>query len=152
VTLPNGTPAPKAATDQPIVLITGASGNLGASVAAAFAADYRVVGMDRDTGRTNFPLLRVDLTSDDSVELAFRKFRDAYGTRIASVIHLIAYFDFSGEDNPLYRAVNVDGTRCLLRALQSFAVEQFVYASTILVHAPCAPGERIDERQPIEPR
>jgi nucleoside-diphosphate-sugar epimerase len=31
-------------------------------------------------------------------------------------------------------------------------VAQFVYASTMLVHAPCRPGERIDERQPIKPR
>jgi nucleoside-diphosphate-sugar epimerase len=128
------------------------SGNLGASVAEALRDDYRVVGMDRDRGQTDLPLLRVDLTSDDAVERAFRELRDRYGNRIASVIHLIAYFDFSGEQSPLYRTVNVDGTRRLLRALESFEVEQFVYASTILVHAPCAPGERIDERQPIEPR
>jgi nucleoside-diphosphate-sugar epimerase len=138
--------------DKPIVLITGAAGNLGRSVASAFAADYRVVGMDRDEEPTDFPLLRVDLASDDSVELAFRKFRDAHGGRIASVIHLIAFFDFSGEPNPLYQTVNVDGTRRLLRALQEFDVEQFVFASTILVHAPCSPGERIDELQPIDPR
>jgi nucleoside-diphosphate-sugar epimerase len=121
-------------------------------VAEALRDDYRVVGMDRDRGQTDLPLLRVDLTSDDAVERAFRELRDRYGNRIASVIHLIAYFDFSGEQSPLYRTVNVDGTRRLLRALESFEVEQFVYASTILVHAPCAPGERIDERQPIEPR
>jgi nucleoside-diphosphate-sugar epimerase len=48
--------------------------------------------------------------------------------------------------------VNVEGTRRLLRALRSFEVEQFVYASTMLVHAPCKPGQRIDEQQPIGPR
>ena len=137
---------------KPIVLITGASGNLGASVGAALGADYRVVGMDRDEGETDFPVLRIDVTSDDSVELAFRKFREQYGNRIASVVHLIAFFDFSGQPNPLYRKVNVEGTRRLLRALQGFEVEQFVYASTMLVHAPCKPGERIDEHQPIGPR
>jgi nucleoside-diphosphate-sugar epimerase len=140
------------AGDKPIVLITGAAGNLGTSTAMALRGDYRVVGMDRDEADVDFPLLRIDLTSDDSVELAFRKFRDAHGSRIASVIHLIAFFDFSGEPNPLYAAVNVDGTRRLLRALQGFDVEQLVYASTILVHAPCEPGERIDERTPIDPR
>jgi nucleoside-diphosphate-sugar epimerase len=145
-------PEQRTGNDQPIVLVTGAAGNLGRSVAAALGADYRVVGMDRDEAEADFPLLRIDLASDDSVELAFRKFREAYGGRIASVIHLIAYFDFAGKPNPLYQAVNVDGTRRLLRALQPFDVEQFVYASTILVHAPCRPGERIDERQPIDPR
>jgi nucleoside-diphosphate-sugar epimerase len=39
-----------------------------------------------------------------------------------------------------------------LRALRKFEVEQFIYSSTILVHAPCRPGEHIDESQPIEPR
>ncbi len=142
----------RSASDKPIVLVTGAGGNLGKSVAAALQAEYRVVGMDRDLEDVGFPLLRVDVTSDDSVELAFRKFRGAYGSRIASVIHLVAFFDFSGEPNPLYQSVNVDGTRRLLRALQNFQVEQFVYASTMLVHAPCEPGDRIDENQPIDPR
>jgi nucleoside-diphosphate-sugar epimerase/disulfide bond formation protein DsbB len=138
--------------EKPIVVITGAAGNLGGSTAQALASNYRIVGMDRDEAETEFPLLRIDLTSDDSVELAFRKFRDGYGGRIASVIHLIAFFDFTGEPNPLYRRVNVDGTRRLLRALRDFEVEQFVYASTILVHEPCKPGERIDESRPIGPR
>ena len=46
----------------------------------------------------------------------------------------------------------MEGTKRLLRALHEFEVEQFVYSSTMLVHAPCRPGERIDERQPIDPR
>ena len=44
--------------------------------------------------------------------------------------------------DPLYRAVTVEGTRRLLRNLQEFEVEQFVYSSTMLVHAPCRPGRR----------
>jgi nucleoside-diphosphate-sugar epimerase len=138
--------------EEPIVLITGAAGNLGRSAAAAFSGDYRVVGMDRDEEASDFPLVRIDLSSDDSVELAFRNFNDRFGGRIASVIHMVAFFDFTGEPNPLYQRVNVDGTRRLLRALRDFDVEQFVFASTILVHAPCKPNERIDERQPIDPR
>lgn len=94
-------------------------------------------------------MLEADFTSDAAVELALRKFRDAFGSRIASVIHLVAYFDFTGEDHPLYQSVNVEGT---WRLLQDFEVKQFVYSSTMLVHAPCRPGERIDEHQPIEPR
>ena len=66
-------------------------------------------------------------------------------------MHLAAYFDFTGEENPLYQSVNVDGTRRLLRALQGFEVAQFLYPSTMLVHAPCRPGEHIDETQPLAP-
>ena len=65
---------------------------------------------------------------------------------------LAAYFDFSGEDHPLYEKLNVQGTRLFLNALQGFEVEQFVYASTMLVHAPVRPGETLDESQPLDPR
>jgi hypothetical protein len=33
---------------------------------------------------------------------AFERIRIAYGERIASVIHLAAYYDLSGEPSPLY--------------------------------------------------
>ena len=110
---------------RPIVLITGATGNLGRSLGEALGRDYRVVGLDLKAQGTDFPVFEADFTSAPSVELAMRKFREAFGERIASVIHLVAYFDFSGEDKPLYQSVNVDGTRHLLHALQDFEVEQF---------------------------
>ncbi|MBN1239697.1 MAG: NAD-dependent epimerase/dehydratase family protein [Gammaproteobacteria bacterium] len=137
--------------DKPLVLITGAAGNLGRSVGAALSDAYRIVGLDRESADTEFPVLEADLTSDESTERALARIRSEHGERIASVIHLIAYFDFTGEPNPLYQSVNVDGTRRLLRGLERFHVEQFVYASTMLVHAPCRPGERIDESQPLAP-
>jgi nucleoside-diphosphate-sugar epimerase len=142
----------KAAAAKPIVLITGAAGNLGRSLGAALGGDYQIVGLDLRADSSEFPIIGIDLTSAPAVELAFRKFRESFGSRIASVIHLAAYFDFSGEENKLYDAVNVEGTRKLLRALREFDVEQFIYSSTMLVHAPCRPGERIDENHPIEPR
>lgn len=138
--------------EKPLLIITGAAGNLGRSLAAAFEAEYRVVGLDRAGKGDSFPLVTVDLASDQSVDDALSQVRERFGARVASVIHLAAYFDFTGEEHPLYRTVNVEGTRRLLRALQSFEVEQFVYSSTILVHAPCRPDERIDESWPIEPR
>ena len=141
-----------AADARPIILITGATGNLGRSLGKALGRDYRIVGLDLKAQGTDFPVFEADFTSGPSVELALRKFRDAFGSHIASVIHLVAFFDFSGEDKPHYETVNVEGTRRLLKALQDFDVEQFIYASTMLVHAPCRPGEHIDEQQPIEPR
>lgn len=136
---------------QPIVLITGAAGNIGRSLAAALADGYRVVGLDQPDKKADFPLIGADFTKEESVRGAMESFRAEFGARIASVIHLVAFFDFTGEENPLYQSVNVEGTRHLLRALQDFEVEQFVYSGTMLVHAPGKPGEPIDERQPIEP-
>jgi nucleoside-diphosphate-sugar epimerase len=138
--------------DKPIVLITGAAGNIGKSLAGALEDAYTVVGLDREGSEADFPLIDVDFTDDDSLRQALDTFRRDYGARIASVIHLVAFFDFSGEDDPLYEAVNVEGTRKLLRALQDFEVEQFLYSGTMLVHAPGRPGEPIDESQPIDPR
>lgn len=136
---------------RPIVLITGAAGNIGRSLAAALSDAYAVVGLDQEGTEADFPLIAVDLTDNESVRTAMETFRRDHGDRIASVIHLAAYFDFSGVDSPLYKAVNVEGTRFLLHALQALDVEQFIYSSTMLVHAPCKPGEVIDEDQPIKP-
>ena len=137
---------------KPVVLITGAAGNLGQSIGAALADAYEVVGLDRSAGDAEFEVLQADLTSAESIGAALGTFRARWGGRIASVIHLAAYFDFTGEEHPLYETLNVEGTRLLLRALRRFEVEQFVYASTMLVHAPAEAGETIDEEQPIGPR
>lgn len=137
---------------KPVVLVTGASGNIGAALAEALGEGYRIVGMDLDGDCGAVEGIAVDLTKDESVEAASKRLREMVGGRIASVVHLAAYFDFTGDEHPLYRELNVDGTRRLLRALQAFDVEQFVYAGTMLVHAPCRPGERIDEGQPIAPK
>jgi nucleoside-diphosphate-sugar epimerase len=140
------------AAGKPLVVITGAAGEIGSALADALSDDYRTVGLDQPGKKASIPLISADLTSDVSVGQAFKQLRDQYGARIASVIHLAAYFDFSGEESPLYESVNIEGTRRLLAALQQFEVEQFVYASTMLVHAPAAPGERIDESQPLGPK
>jgi nucleoside-diphosphate-sugar epimerase len=137
---------------KPIVVITGAAGAIGSAIARALEPDYTVVGFDLEGGEAPVDCIAIDLTSGDSVELAFRKFRERYGARIACVVHLAAFFDFTGEDSPLYDKVNVEGTRRLLRALQDFEVGQFVYSGTMLVHAPAEPGERIDEQAPIAPK
>jgi len=145
-------PEPTVLSARPVVLMTGAAGNLGAALAQGLAADYQVVGLDLKGDSDTFPLIEADLTDKGSIEEALGEVRNRFGGRLASVIHLAAYFDFSGEDHPLYEKLNVQGTRLFLNALQAFEVEQFVYASTMLVHAPVRPGETLDESQPLDPR
>ncbi|MBI5278137.1 MAG: NAD-dependent epimerase/dehydratase family protein [Burkholderiales bacterium] len=137
---------------KPIVLLTGAAGDLGSALAGNLQRDYIVVGLDRPGKKAFIPLIEVDMGSPGSIRQALGTFRQQYGSRIASVVHLAAYFDFTGEDNPLYERVNVEGTRALLSALQAFEVEQFVYSGTILVHQATAPGERIDASRPLGPK
>ena len=139
------------AFDRRLVVITGAGGNLGRALATALGRDYRIVGLDLVASDKAFPILAADMSDAGSLKQALDRIAKDHGTRIASVIHLAAYFDFSGEEDPRYEAVNVNGTRNLLNALQALDVEQFLYTSTMLVHAPVRPGEAIDETQPIGP-
>jgi len=137
--------------DRDIVLITGAMGRIGRDLARRLGKRYRIVGLDLPAAAAG-DCVACDLTDDASVDLALSEIEGTHGRRIASVIHLAAYFDFTGQDSPLYEAVNVEGTRRLLRALQAFEVEQFVFSSTMLVHAPVSSGELIDESSPLGPR
>jgi nucleoside-diphosphate-sugar epimerase len=142
-------------TDKPVILLTGASGFIGRALVARLADRYTVVGLDR-AGSPNPPApahaVDIDLGSDESVAQALDEVRRTFDARIASVVHLAAYYDISGEPNPLYDQITVQGTRRLIDALQTFEVEQFVFASTMLVHRPTdRPDKKITEASPIEP-
>lgn len=141
--------------NRAVVLVTGASGFIGGALIPHLAERYIVVALDR-AGPSEPPPevenINVDLTADASVQQALARVRKTYGKRIASVIHLAAYFDLSGEPDPKYEKVTVRGTERVLKGLQSFELEQFVFASTLLVHASASPGHKIDEDSPLDPK
>jgi nucleoside-diphosphate-sugar epimerase len=141
-------------TGKPLIVVTGGSGLIGTRVIEDLSHDHRVVGLDvhqpeRMPETAHF--IACDLTDDDSVERTLDQVARDRGTRIASVIHLAAYYDFAGEPSPLYKELTVEGTRRLLRGLQRrFTVEQFVFSSTLLVMKSAEPGEVITEFSPVE--
>ena len=140
---------------KPVVLITGASGFIGSDIIKRLADRYTLVGLDR-AGPPEPPrpahAVDFDLSSEDQVQASLDQVRRRFGDQIASVVHLAAYYDISGQSDPLYEKVTVQGTRRLIDALQSFQVEQFVFASTMLVHEPTdRPDETINEDSPVEP-
>ncbi|ORE97001.1 NAD-dependent epimerase/dehydratase family protein [Aurantimonas sp. 22II-16-19i] len=141
--------------DREIVIITGSSGFIGSAVIDTLSERFTLVGFDRETSPhppAAAECVCIDVTSTESIEAALKRVRVAHGSRIASVIHLAAYFDLSGQPNSKYDEVTVRGTERLLRGLQSFEVEQFIFASTMLVHAPGAKGKPIDEDWPLDPK
>jgi nucleoside-diphosphate-sugar epimerase len=136
---------------KPLVLITGSSGLIGSRLIEAVIGDFRVVGLDMKPPRDRLAdFIECDLTRSNSVKSALEEVEARHGDRIASVIHLAAYYDFSGDPSPLYDKLTVEGTRRLLRQLQRFAVEQFAFSSSLLVMKPVEEGEMIAEDSPVE--
>jgi nucleoside-diphosphate-sugar epimerase len=137
-----------------LIIVTGSSGFIGKAVCETFLRDgFKVVGFDRPEGAppaAGVEFVPCDVTSEASVTAAITRVREAFGAHVASVIHLAAYYDFSGEPSSLYDEVTVRGTERLLRNVRDLQVEQFVFSSTMLVHAPCRPGEYINEDSPLD--
>lgn len=147
------------APTQDCVIVTGSSGLIGSAVVKRLSEEgYRVFGWDRDEPAgplpPHFEFQKVDLTSEESVNEAAAQVSDASGNRVASVVHLAAYYDFSGEPSEMYEKVTVRGTERVLQALQrqSVNLQQFLFSSTLLVYAPTQPGESIAEDWPVEPK
>ena len=130
---------------RPVVLITGAAGLIGTSLTEQFAPFFNVVGLDvvdRPEDSSAHEWIHCDLTSDESVAAAIAKLGSMKSEgqnrspRIAAVVHLAAYYDFSGEPSDMYDKLTVRGTRRLLEHLKPIPVEQFIFASTLLVMKP----------------
>ena len=140
-----------------IIIVTGSNGRIGDAVMRRFAGRFSdVVGFDRKAPNPPPPgctYVAVEITSDESVREGLRMIREHHGTRVASVVHLAAYYDFFGEPSDKYDRITVEGTGRLLRELQAqkFEVEQFIFSSTMLVHRPVHPGQFINEDWAIEP-
>lgn len=138
--------------EKPLVIVTGCCGRIGTSLMQRLQDKYHVVGFDLAKVIQNSQregLISIDLSSDLSVHEAFSSVRMRFGSKIASVIHLAAYYSFDEKESPLYDAITVKGTERLLHALQDFQVEQFIFSSTMLVHAPSEHGEKIHEQSPL---
>jgi nucleoside-diphosphate-sugar epimerase len=136
------------------VLITGSSGLIGKRLSRELQHSYALIGLDVNPSDDASEVVHIttDLTDDASLEHALQEVGQERGKSLASVVHLAAYYDFSGESSPLYDELTVEGTRRLLRELQKqqFDVEQFVFSSSLLVMKPNEGEEPIAEHSPTE--
>jgi nucleoside-diphosphate-sugar epimerase len=133
---------------KPVVLITGSSGYIGSRLTEILRADYNIVGFDLRLPEADIWkvfTIHCDLTKDGSVRRAVVDLRRQFGRRLVSVVHLAGHCDFSGRPSPLYKDLNVDGTRRLLQQLQGLEVEQFVLLSSVLVLHPSEDGHPLNE-------
>ena len=137
-----------------VIIITGASGRIGFKSAERFADNFQIVGFDVYLAGhlPGVEFIAVDMATDESVKEGLDHVRKNYGNKIASVIHLAAYYSFTSQHSSNYDRITVQGTERLLKGLQSFDVDQFIFSSTMLVHAPTRPGVKITEDSPVIPR
>ena len=138
---------------KPVVLITGVCGRIGSAAAKAFSKEFQVVGLDifEPTDPVKeIDFIRTDISSMENVKDSLNQVREKYGNKIASCVHLAAYYNFEGGAWEKYEKITIGGTRNLIEGLESFELEQFVFSSTLLVYRPCKLGEKITEDSPVD--
>src|SRR5277367_2908964 len=111
-------------SDSEVILITGCSGRIGFKVAERFSGRFQVVGFDVILAGhlPHVEFVVVDMASDQSVKDGLEYVRKNYGSKIASVVHLAAYYSFSQKHSGNYEKITVKGTERLLSGLQNFEV------------------------------
>lgn len=140
--------------EKPAVIIVGSTGLIGSRLVERFAGPYRVFALDIRAPQGDLPddaeFLEMDVTSSESVHAAMRTIGERHAGPLASVIQLAAYYDFAGEPSELYDKITVQGSGRVLHAARELSLEQFIFSSTMLVHAPVEPGGTLREDQPLE--
>jgi UDP-glucose 4-epimerase len=126
--------------EHPTIVVTGASGNVGAGVLRALALNQpgaTVVGVCRRPPSRGSIYERVrwhavDLSAADAARQLEPAMRGA-----DAVIHLALAVRPVRDEEHLYRA-NVLGTRAVLDAMTAAGVSQLIYASSLGIYAPGA--------------
>lgn len=142
-------------SSREVILITGGSGLIGQAMAKRFSQNFQVVALDIKPPKNpiaHVAFIPMNVSKDNEVKKAIEEIKEKFGNRIASVIHLAAYYSFSEKDSEQYDAITVAGTKRFLTALQELEVGQFIFSSTMLVYEPNEEGENIDESSPVNPQ
>ncbi len=129
--------------------ITGASGLLGASLAAeALTAGHEVVATRRGSTRAQhlddlaIEWRTAELGSVEQLTAAF--------TGVDAVFHCAAAVSVQQRESAELRATNVDGTRNVLEAVRRAKVPRLVHTSTIAAVGPSRDGQPSDETAPFD--
>ena len=132
------------------VLVTGGTGFTGAALVERLLRDGHSVSV-----LDNKPGLKADELAKAGADITYGSVADADAVALASkgaevVMHLAAAFRETGAPDELYRTVNVEGTRVVVREAIKAGARKLVYCSTQGVHGHIEnpPG---DETSPIAP-
>jgi nucleoside-diphosphate-sugar epimerase len=118
------------------MIITGATGFLGSQLVRELRKEYRIVALGRrDPAEAGAPVgpgiewFRVDIADFERLRQVFERVRELGGARL--LLHMAAYYDFTGEENPEYHRTNVLGTENLIRLAEPLQLRRFIFASSI---------------------
>jgi len=139
----------------PRLVITGASGFLARYVMRALKTRYRLIAIDRHPRaenqvpwETDVEWHQVDLGDEGQTRKVFQRIAADGGAQV--MLHLAAFYDFTGEDHPEYQRTNVEGLGYVLEGCRDLGLEQLVFASSVAACQFPRPGEAITERTPPE--
>lgn len=137
----------------PTLVVTGASGFVGRRLLAMSRERYRVIAIDRRAphrdgadAHPNVVWHQLDLAEPEPLGRVFADLAAAGGAD--ALIHLAAYYDFTGEDHPEYQRTNVDALRNVLELAPSLALRRFIFASSVAACDFPPPGHALDESSP----
>jgi nucleoside-diphosphate-sugar epimerase len=137
----------------PTIILTGASGLIGRTLLEEWKNDFRFFAVARRTQQDceapvhpNIAWMRADISDQDRISEVFREIATAGGADI--VIHLAAYYDFSGERHPEYRTTNILGTQNVLHLAQQVHPRLFVFSSSVAACPFPPPNEFVREDTP----
>ena len=136
--------------DGGLVLVTGASGFLGAALVDVFrAAGFSVRVLVRATSpRTNLTWPDVAVATGDMRD------RQAVSAAMAGVrylVHAAADYRLWAPDPEEIVRTNRDGTRILMEEARRAGVERIVYTSSVATIRPYDDGTSADETRPLTP-
>ena len=138
-------------------LVTGASGFIGAHLLRELRDHHRIFAVARGRAgpagppaQRNIEWLHADVSSRDDVLALHERVRAAGGVDV--VVHLAAYYDFTGREAPEYESTNVEGLRNVLDISRRLKPRRFVFSSSVAACDFTAPDRRIDDTTPPEGR